>query len=182
MGHIKAGDAVNLERCMLMGGRLDGHIVQGHVDQTGTCTEITEEDGSWLIDFAYDPTLQNVTVEKGPVPGIFAMRFVKQTQATLGFTKFPITSMIEINGITWEGNDRIPGLKDVGRMMIEVLQENNIEFTIHWGKNANWEFPGLLEYMFDANAISQWREARGVLLSDEMKQVFSNKFLQDLGL
>ena len=67
LGHIKAGDAVNLERCMLMGGRLDGHIVQGHVDQTGTCTEITEEDGSWLIDFAYDPTLQNVTVEKGSI-------------------------------------------------------------------------------------------------------------------
>jgi hypothetical protein len=126
--------------------------------------------------------LGNLTVEKGPVPGIFAMRFVKQTQATLGFTKFPITSMIEINGITWEGNNRIPGLKDVAKMMIEVLQENNIDFTIHWGKNANWEFPGLLEYMFDANAISQWREARGVLLSDEMQQVFSNKFLQDLGL
>jgi hypothetical protein len=126
--------------------------------------------------------LGNLTVEKGPVPGIFAMRFVKQTQATLGFTKFPITSMIEINGITWEGNNRIPGLKDVGKMMIDVLQENNIEFTIHWGKNAYWEFPGLLEYMFDADKIESWRAARNALLSDEMKQVFSNKFIQDLGL
>jgi riboflavin synthase len=48
-------------------GRFDGHIVQGHVDQTGTCKAITEEGGSWLFDFQYDPVSGNVTVEKGSI-------------------------------------------------------------------------------------------------------------------
>jgi riboflavin synthase len=58
---------VNLERCMLNNGRFDGHIVQGHVDQTATCTRIEEKGGSWEFDFEYDPDLQNVTVEKGSI-------------------------------------------------------------------------------------------------------------------
>jgi riboflavin synthase len=61
------GDAINLERAMLLGARLDGHIVQGHVDQTGICTEIREADGSWYFSFEYDPSLQNITIEKGSV-------------------------------------------------------------------------------------------------------------------
>lgn len=145
---------------------------------------------AFAISFGVDHThaskvmdlLGNLTVEKGPVPGIFAMRFVKQTQATLGFTKFPITSMIEINGITWEGNRKIPGMKDIARMMIEVLQENNIEFTIHWGKNADWAYDGLLEYMFDTDRINAWKNARAQLLSPKMQEVFSNNFIKTLGL
>ncbi len=58
---------VNLERCMQMNGRLDGHIVQGHVDQTATCLPVEEQDGSWLYSFSYDESLGNVTVEKGSV-------------------------------------------------------------------------------------------------------------------
>lgn len=61
------GDVINLERAMLLGARLDGHIVQGHVDQTGICTEIREADGSWYYSFEYDPTLQNITIEKGSI-------------------------------------------------------------------------------------------------------------------
>ena len=61
------GDIINLERAMLLGARLDGHIVQGHVDQTGICTEIREADGSWYYSFEYDPTLQNITIEKGSI-------------------------------------------------------------------------------------------------------------------
>ena len=61
------GDAINLERAMLLGARLDGHIVQGHVDQTGICTEIREAEGSWYFSFDYDPSLQNITIEKGSV-------------------------------------------------------------------------------------------------------------------
>lgn len=67
LGALKVGDKVNLERCMLNNGRFDGHIVQGHVDQRGTVTRITELDGSWLFDFEYDPSAGNVTVEKGSV-------------------------------------------------------------------------------------------------------------------
>ena len=52
---------------MLNNGRFDGHIVQGHVDQVATCKQITEEEGSWIFDFEYDPALGNVTVEKGSI-------------------------------------------------------------------------------------------------------------------
>ncbi len=67
IGHIETGDIVNLERCMIANGRFDGHIVQGHVDQTGICTKKEERDGSWLFDFEFDPALGNVTVEKGSI-------------------------------------------------------------------------------------------------------------------
>jgi riboflavin synthase len=67
LGHIKRGDRVNLERCMPANGRFDGHIVQGHIDQTGVCTAVQDMDGSWLFDFQYDNTSDNVTVEKGSI-------------------------------------------------------------------------------------------------------------------
>lgn len=67
LGVVKVGDGVNLERSMPMNGRLDGHIVQGHVDQTATCTEVKEADGSWYFTFEYDPSVGNITVEKGSV-------------------------------------------------------------------------------------------------------------------
>jgi len=67
LGFLKTGDPVNLERCMQMNARLDGHIVQGHVDQTATCIAFKELDGSWEYTFEYDATTGNVTVEKGSV-------------------------------------------------------------------------------------------------------------------
>ena len=63
----KVGDKVNLERAMQLGARLDGHIVQGHVDQIGQCTSVKEEGGSWVFDFEYDPGLKNITIEKGSI-------------------------------------------------------------------------------------------------------------------
>ncbi|WP_040279534.1 riboflavin synthase [Psychroserpens damuponensis] len=62
---LNIGDFVNLERAMKLGDRLDGHIVQGHVDQIGTCESIKEDNGSWIFTFSYDDTLGNVTIEKG---------------------------------------------------------------------------------------------------------------------
>lgn len=67
LGKLKVGDKVNIERCMPANGRFDGHIVQGHVDQVGICTNIQEQDGSWLFDFEYDPAKGNITVEKGSI-------------------------------------------------------------------------------------------------------------------
>lgn len=67
LGTWKTGDLVNLERAMKMGARLDGHIVQGHVDQTAICTDIANENGSWLFSFAYENTQKNVTIEKGSI-------------------------------------------------------------------------------------------------------------------
>jgi riboflavin synthase len=65
IGKLKVGDLINLERCMQMNARLDGHIVQGHVDQTAVCTGYKELDGSWEYTFEYDASNGNVTVEKG---------------------------------------------------------------------------------------------------------------------
>jgi riboflavin synthase len=67
LGNLKQGDWVNLERAMILGDRLDGHIVQGHVDQTGICKNIKEEDGSWVFTFEYGPGMQNITIEKGSI-------------------------------------------------------------------------------------------------------------------
>ncbi|MFD2725749.1 riboflavin synthase [Hyunsoonleella rubra] len=67
LGSLKSGDRVNLERAMKLGDRLDGHIVQGHVDQTATCTNVENADGSWVFTFEYDPSLNNVTIEKGSI-------------------------------------------------------------------------------------------------------------------
>ncbi|WP_330443278.1 riboflavin synthase [Flavobacterium sp. C4GT6] len=63
----KEGDMVNLERGMKLGDRLDGHIVQGHVDQTGICKSVEEANGSWYYTFEYDKTLSNITIEKGSI-------------------------------------------------------------------------------------------------------------------
>lgn len=64
---LKEGDRVNLERGMKLGDRLDGHIVQGHVDQTALCTEVIQNEGSWEFSFKYDPSLHNITIEKGSI-------------------------------------------------------------------------------------------------------------------
>ncbi|XMO87986.1 riboflavin synthase [Algibacter sp. AS12] len=67
IGTLKVNDKVNLERAMKLGDRLDGHIVQGHVDQTAECIDIKEENGSWVFTFKYDSTLNNITIEKGSI-------------------------------------------------------------------------------------------------------------------
>ena len=67
VGDLAVGDKVNLERAMQLGARLDGHIVQGHVDQVATCTEIEESQGSWVFTFKYNNTYNNLTIEKGSI-------------------------------------------------------------------------------------------------------------------
>jgi len=68
LGKLRVGDKVNLERSMRPDSLLDGHIVQGHVDQTATCTKVEEADGSWYFTFEYEPTKEDyITVEKGSV-------------------------------------------------------------------------------------------------------------------
>jgi riboflavin synthase, alpha subunit len=67
LGTWQVGDRVNLERAMKLGDRLDGHIVQGHVDQTGTCHLIEDAEGSRVFTFHYDPSIGNMTIEKGSI-------------------------------------------------------------------------------------------------------------------
>jgi riboflavin synthase len=67
LGSLEIGSAVNLERAMLANGRFDGHVVQGHVDQTAICKSVTEENGSWTFTFEYENDFGNTTVEKGSI-------------------------------------------------------------------------------------------------------------------
>ncbi|MBA3704681.1 MAG: riboflavin synthase [Bacteroidetes bacterium] len=67
LASLKAGDKINLERCMKLGDRLDGHIVQGHVDQTAICKKAEAVNGSWMFTFDYDSAQKNITVEKGSI-------------------------------------------------------------------------------------------------------------------
>lgn len=94
LGQRQPGDRVNLERCMPVNGRFDGHIVQGHVDQTGRCVSVRDQDGSWLFEFEYDVAGGNLTVEKGSItvsgvsltcfhaaPGRFSVAIIPYTYA-----------------------------------------------------------------------------------------------------
>lgn len=67
LGKLAVGDKVNLERAMILGSRLDGHIVQGHVDQIALCTSVEERNGSWIFSFEYDASKGNTTIEKGSI-------------------------------------------------------------------------------------------------------------------
>ncbi len=67
LGNLNVGDSVNLERCMPANGRFDGHIVQGHVDETGTVTNIIDNNGSWTYTITYNNASNNLTVEKGSI-------------------------------------------------------------------------------------------------------------------
>ena len=67
LSDLKVGSKVNIERAMKLGARLDGHIVQGHVDQVGQCAQAKETAGSWLYTFTYDAAMKNITIEKGSI-------------------------------------------------------------------------------------------------------------------
>lgn len=67
LGNWNTGGFVNIERCLIMNGRLDGHLVQGHVDSTAICTSITEKNGSWEFSFEFDPEFASLMIEKGSV-------------------------------------------------------------------------------------------------------------------
>ena len=67
IGDLKVGDKINLERAMKLGDRLDGHIVQGHVDETGICSNIVQHTGSTVFTFSYHPSSDNLTIEKGSI-------------------------------------------------------------------------------------------------------------------
>lgn len=82
----QTGDIVNLERAMKLGDRLDGHIVQGHVDQTGTCILAKETNGSWAYTFEYDEAFGNITIEKGSI----TVNGVSLTVVDSGKNKFSV--------------------------------------------------------------------------------------------
>lgn len=92
IGDLKIEDKINLERAMLLGDRLDGHIVQGHVDQVAKCTDIKELEGSWFFTFEYDEKLQNITIEKGSITinGV-SLTVVNSEKNSFGVAIIPFT-------------------------------------------------------------------------------------------
>lgn len=109
LGNWCINDAVNLERAMKLGDRLDGHIVQGHVDQIGTCISIEETQGSWRFTFEYDASLHNITIEKGSVtvngvsltvvdsnPNQFSVAIIPYTYEHTNFHDFKIGTQINL--------------------------------------------------------------------------------------
>lgn len=106
---FKVGDAVNLERAMKLGARLDGHMVQGHVDQTATCTSVEEAAGSWVYAFEYDETLNNMTIEKGSITingvsltvvnsgkNTFSVAIIPYTYAHTNFNTFQVGTVVNL--------------------------------------------------------------------------------------
>ena len=110
LGTLKVGDVVNLERAMKMNARLDGHIVQGHVDQVAQCVGISdEEDGSWLFTFTYNTKTNNVTIEKGSItidgvsltvvnskPGEFSVAIIPYTYEHTRFNSYKVGDTVNL--------------------------------------------------------------------------------------
>ena len=118
IGDLKEGDKVNIERCMTMGARLDGHIVQGHVDQIGACEGVEEQDGSWIYSFSYDPLLGNVTVEKGSI--------------TVNGTSLTVVNSVE---------------RGFSVAIIPYTYENTVFHTLRKGDRVNLEFDVIGKYV-----------------------------------
>jgi len=109
LGLLKVGDKVNLERSMKIDSLLDGHLVQGHVDQTATCNEVKEADGSWYYTFKYDSKIGNITVEKGSVSvngvsltvvnsqeGSFQVAIIPYTYEHTNFHEFKVGTVVNL--------------------------------------------------------------------------------------
>lgn len=119
--------------------------------------------------------------EKGPIPGILSMRFVKASAATLAFTRFPTTCVLEVDGVPWQGNANMITLDDFLTEVIKAFKAAGIDFTLHWGKNAPWSFPNLVDTMY-GGLDDEWKDVRSTLLSKQMADLFSNDFLTTVKL
>lgn len=109
LGLFEVGTKVNVERSMTLDKLLDGHLVQGHVDQTATCKEVKEADGSWYFYFTYDTSTGNITVEKGSIsvngvsltvvdsePGLFSVAIIPYTYNVTNFHEIKPGTVINI--------------------------------------------------------------------------------------
>ena len=109
LGNLTENELVNIERAMKLGDRLDGHIVQGHVDQTAICTQVSENDGSWFFTFEYDAAANNITIEKGSITvnGVsltvvnskksqFSVAIIPYTYEHTGFSSFEKGTIVNL--------------------------------------------------------------------------------------
>lgn len=125
IGDLKVDDVVNLERAMKLGDRLDGHIVQGHVDETGVCTSIKDEKGSTLFTFEYNSVNNNITIEKGSITvnGVsltvvnsqkneFSVAIIPYTLEHTGFKNFKVGTKVNLEfDVIGKYVARLTGLK-----------------------------------------------------------------------
>ena len=111
----------------------------------------------------------------GPFPGALGVRFVKGTEATLGFTRFPKTCVIEADGLFNKG------AKKYNRALWKAFERSDIEYTMHWGKLNNLTGPRV-RAMYGDDRVESWLRARRKLVAPTVRAVFNNKFLQTVGL
>ena len=106
---LEIGASVNLERGLKLGARLDGHMVQGHIDQIGTCTRVETQNGSWIYSFQYDASLGNLTIEKGSITvnGVsltvvnskddgFSVAIIPYTYEHTNFNRFEVGTVVNL--------------------------------------------------------------------------------------
>lgn len=126
LGLLKTSELVNLERCLQMNGRLDGHIVQGHVDGTGVCTDVRDKDGSWEFEFSFDRQFAHLMVPKGSVC---------------------------INGVSLTVNN--PAIDTFYVAIIPYTYENTGFKTLKIGDRVNLEFDIIGKYLARYREITQ---------------------------
>ncbi|MFH1320230.1 MAG: riboflavin synthase [Bacteroidota bacterium] len=127
LGYKKVGDKINLERCVKINDRLDGHIVQGHIDQTAICKSVEELNGSWMFYFNYDTSNKNITVEKGSIsvngvsltvvdsePGMFSVAIIPYTFEATNFCEIKAGTVINIE------------FDIIGKYIAKLLQEHQV--------------------------------------------------------
>ncbi|RYY17409.1 MAG: hypothetical protein EOO04_25450 [Chitinophagaceae bacterium] len=117
----------------------------------------------------------------GPIPGAIGIRFIKASSATLAFSRFPLTCMLEMDGISWTPNGNMISLQDFESRLFEAFRSAGIAFTLHWGKNTAWHLPGLINYMY-GDRDDRWMDYRSALLGRQYCDLFSNDFLTRCGL
>ena len=109
LGSLKPGSKLNLERAMILGARLDGHIVQGHVDQVATCEKIEDQSGSTMFTFCYDQSFRNITIEKGSITvngvsltvvnskeNVFSVAIIPYTKENTNFGQLKIGDQVNL--------------------------------------------------------------------------------------
>lgn len=162
-------------------------------DTTGTISQLFGDGAAqgkvfaWAFAVRQEDTVQafnlftSIVKRLGPVPGAIGIRFVKASRATLAFTQFPISCVIEMDGLQWKGNANMRTMQVVETALVKEFMASGIPFSWHWGKNADWGYPGLLDYMYK-NKAEDWKEQRRQLLTPVMQKVFSNRFIETAGL
>lgn len=119
--------------------------------------------------------------ETHKVPGLSAIKLVKQTAATIGFARFPVTAIIHLDGIQWTASGRLWPQEQIETELVKAFVRKGVEFTLHWGKNGDWNYPGLVDYMYGATD-DEWVKQRSRLLNLEQSELFANDFIKRIGL